>query len=196
MAKTEEERLKAYLKKHEVITTKEAGRLGIGRNTLSLFVKSGKLKRLERGVYATSVDILFDPLGSFVPAVIKVPEGVVCLISALKLYELTDEMAEEKWIAIPHAKKVKPFSNVRFIRLRGLNYKLGMTVKKYKNYEIRIYNREKTIIDCFKYLPRELALKALREYLKQKDQNIDKLISYGRKLKSDISDTITTLVTI
>ncbi len=190
-----QQKLAHFLKENEIITTEQAEKMGIGRNELSLEVKKKSLFRLERGVYAKTPDILFEPIGAFVPALLKMDYGVICLISALRLYELTDEMGEEKWIAIPNEKVIKPFSNIKIIRLRGINYSMGISMIQYKKYKLKIYDPEKTIIDTFKYLPQDTAIKALREYLKRKDKKIEKLIQYGRKLRYDITNIITALVT-
>ena len=49
--------------------------------------------------------------------------------------------------------------------------------------KVRIYNREKTIADCFKFRKRigeDVALEALKEYLNQPQIDIHRLLEYAK----------------
>ena len=48
----------------------------------------------------------------------NIPQGVVCLISVLVLYELTDEMPTEHWIAIPPSTTAPKRKHTRIVRMR------------------------------------------------------------------------------
>src|SRR5436853_7871448 len=82
-------------------TSEDAKKLGVSAASLAYYVKIGELERLARGVYkgahAPSIDNF--QWEDLITAVQQTRNGVVCLISALALYELTDEIPRQHWIA-------------------------------------------------------------------------------------------------
>ena len=56
---------------------------------------------------------------------------------------------------------------------------------------MRIYDKEKSVVDAFKYLTVDVAHKALRGYLRMKDKDIDKLTRYARQMKKPLDEIIT-----
>ena len=49
------------------------------------------------------------------------------------------------------------------------------------------------MVDAFKYTTEEVALKALKAYLKRKDKNVQKLSGYARRLRKPLDEIITIL---
>ena len=90
----------------------------------------------------------------------SIPEGVVCLISALGIYELGDQIPREYWIAVPHSSRAPRRERSRIVRMR--NTTLGRTSIKLGDVKVQIFDRERTIIDSFRYLDKEIAIKALK----------------------------------
>ncbi len=86
-------------------TSKEARMLGwFHAAVLSHYVKAGKLKRIRRGVYQA---INYQNPEAFrwtdlIEAVHSINGGVVCLISALAVYDLTEDIPRQHWIGIRH----------------------------------------------------------------------------------------------
>ena len=72
---------------------------GIHRNTLYAMLEQGVVERLCRGLYRLSAA---GPLGSpdLVTVAKKVPDGVICLISALAYHELTTQIPHEIHVAV------------------------------------------------------------------------------------------------
>ena len=165
---------------------------------LSYYIKQGLIERIGRGVYrnpAIELNIDFKWEDLFI-TVKSVPKGIVCLISALDIYDMTDEIPREHWIAIPHATTAPKRSKTRFIRTRDM--KLGKTEIKIGNEKIPIFNPERTIVDSFRYLDIEVAIKALKAGLKGssgKKLNLRKLQSYARKRKVNLTPYILTATT-
>jgi hypothetical protein len=93
----------------------------------------------------------------------------------------------EFWIAVPHATTSPSRENARIIRMRNISF--GQTTIKIGSRKIKIFDRERTIIDAFRYLDKEIALKALKAYLKsskEKKPAIDKLLRYAKRLRVDL----------
>jgi predicted transcriptional regulator of viral defense system len=170
-------------------TTKEAKQCGVTAETVAYYVKAGEIERLGRGLYRginapTMQNFQWEDL---VTAVRSVENGTICLTSALALYELTEEIPRQHWIAISHGTSHHASSMVKIIRMR--NHTLGKTVIDIDGAVVSIFDRERTILDSFRYLSKETALKALRTVLEQpreKTIDIKKLRSYAKKMKINI----------
>ena len=171
---------------------------GIPSRMLAYFCRKGMIERISRGLYRvmdaySGVDIDFEEL---VLTVAGIPHGVICLISALCYYNLTDQIMREYWIAIPNADKSPKRPHTRIVRMR--NIALGQTYVKIGKYKVKIFDRERTIIDAFRYLSHEVAIKALQSYLKpSSDQKPDllKLAKYAKSLRINITPYIMALTT-
>jgi predicted transcriptional regulator of viral defense system len=177
-------------------TSKEARDIGVHPAVLGYYIKTGRLKRIRRGVYqrANYKNPHAFRWGDLVEAVYSVKQGVVCLISALAIYDLTEEIPRQHWIAIPHGTSVKTSRKQKIVRYR--NMKLGKTEIKLEGTSIPIFDQERTIIDAFRLLGRETAIKALRAGIAKGGKNrIDlvKLQEYAKKLRFNIAPYLMSL---
>ena len=177
-------------------TAREARELGVHPAILSYYVKTGRIKRVSRGIYQGNQyqnpsAFRFEDL---IEAVYSVKGGVVCLISALAVYELTEEIPRQHWIAIRHDTSVKTKRGVKILRYRNIT--LGKTEITLEGVKIPIFDRERTIIDSFRLLSRETAIKALRAAIAKGGKNrIDlvKLQEYAKKLRFNIAPYLMSL---
>jgi predicted transcriptional regulator of viral defense system len=171
-------------------TASEARAIGVSSAVLSHYVKAGQLKRIRRGVYQ---GVNYQNSDSFrwsdlVEAVYSVPGGVVCLISALAIYELTEEIPRQHWIGIRHGTSARSSPQIKIFRFRNLE--LGKTEIELEGVLISIFDRERTIMDAFRLLSREIAIKALRMALAKGGKNrldLVKLEVYAKKLRFNIT---------
>ena len=180
-------------------TADEAKKFGVFPAHLAYYIKKGQIKRLGRGIYQ-GIDFQY-PLNYFqwedlIEAVNSVPGGVVCLISALSIYDITEQIARQHWIAVPHSTSIKARRLTRIVRFR--NMELGKTTIDLGGIQIPIFDRERTIIDSFRLLSRENAIKALKMALaKMGKERIDlkKLQEYAKKLRYNILPYLMTATT-
>lgn len=179
-------------------TSQEARDRGVHPAVLSYYVKTGRLKRIRRGLYQR-IDyqnpsaFLWEDL---VEAVYSVKGGVVCLISALAVYNLTEEIPRQHWIAIRHGTSFKPIRGLKIVRYRDME--LGKTEIELEGATIPIFDRERTIVDAFRVLSREIAIKALKAAIAQGGKNrIDlvKFQEYAKKLQCNITPYLMSLTT-
>jgi predicted transcriptional regulator of viral defense system len=181
-----------------VFTAAEARAAGIPSRMLSHFCKKGAIERVSRGVYRgtrSNAEIEFEWEDLALTAM-SIPTGVICLISALCYYGLTDQIMREFWIAIPHASKSPQRPKTRIIRMR--NIELGQTEIQMGASRLKIFDKERTVIDSFRYLSQEVAIKALQAYLRQRGidkPNLDKLMKYAKSLRVNIHPFIMALTT-
>lgn len=180
-----------------LFTAAEAEKQGIPRHALAYLVKIGTLERIYPGTYRFSqyepkVDFQWENL-ALVAA--SIPDGVICLISALCYYDLTDQVMREVWIAVPHASHPPKRPNTRIIRMR--NVKLGKTKIELGEHNVHIFDRERCVVDAFRYLSKEIAIKAIQRYFQGTKHKPDpkKLGSYAKALRVNITPYILSYTT-
>ncbi len=102
--------------------------------------------------------------------VARVPQAVVCLFTALRVYGIGTQAPREVWIAIDRkARKPRleglPVRVVRFSRPM-LSYAVQML--EIQGISVRITSPARTVVDCFRYRNKfglDVALEALRDAL-------------------------------
>ena len=167
--------------------------MGVNKMMLSRMVKEESIHRTATRIYSVAIDWLTDPIGKYAAACTLYPDAVVCGVSALTYYDLTDEEERRTWLAFPQSHRVVN-RGYRIIYPQGPSYSLGIVRYQIKNREVRMYDLEKTIVDTFKFLPIDVAHKALKGYIKRKDKNIKKLCDYARQLRKHLDDEVTLLL--
>ena len=162
----------------------DALRAGIHRNTLRAMLEADTIERVTRGLYRLQDG---PPLGSpdLVTVAEKVPSGVICLISALAHHEMTTQIPHEIYLAI--SRNSEPprldYPPLRVFRFSGESFSAGIKRERVDGVDVRIYEREKTLADCFKYrnkLGMDTVLEALRFYKEQRRIKVDALLHYGK----------------
>lgn len=162
-----------------VLRARDAEARGLARRELARLVQSGELERIGRGLYVPAKARITEH-HSLVEAAARVPHGVVCLLSALRFHGIGTQNPHEVWLAID-VKAWKPVAHsppLRIVRFSGIALTYGVEVHKLEGVEVRITSREKTVADCFKYRNKiglDVALEALREYLRSRKRSIDQL---------------------
>jgi predicted transcriptional regulator of viral defense system len=166
-----------------VIRTAQAIRAGIHPRSLYALRDVGFLERLERGLYRLAeLPEMGQP--DLVTVALKVPSGVVCLISALAFHELTTQIPHEVSIALPrHTEPPRlRFPPIRVYWFAAKAIEAGVETHKLDGVSVRIFGAEKTLADCFKYRNKiglETAVEALRFYRERKRLNVDALMRYA-----------------
>lgn len=178
-------------------TVEQAANISVPRHAIAYLVKKGTLERIYPGAYRFAeyepeVDFQWENLGLVAASI---PDGVICLISALCYYELTDQVMREIWIAVPHESYAPKRPNTKIIRMRNIS--LGKTEIILGEYKVKIFDRERCIVDAFRYLSKEIAIKALQRYFKNTTTRVDlkKLGAYAKKLRVDINPYILSYTT-
>ena len=186
-----------YLKKHGgYALMKELKAASFQTRDIARLLKEGTIIKVKPGLYRlANVGEMVLPLpkmkgaGSTISQEIidvckALPGGVICLASALAFYDLTTFNPSEIYVAIPNAAKVPKidFPPLRVFYFRERFYKPGIEKIEVPNCTIRIYNKEKTICDMFRYRNKygdDLALEGLKNYLSRKEANVNKLRKYA-----------------
>ena len=161
----------------------QAVRAGIHRDTLRVMVEQGELEKISRGIYR----LVETPLPSHPDLAIvmaKVPDGVICLISALAFHELTTQIPHEVYLAIDRNSEPPriDYPPVRTFRFSGSAFSEGIENHKIGPVTLRVYSREKTLADCFKFRNKiglDTCLEALRAYRQQRRFDSDTVLRFA-----------------
>jgi predicted transcriptional regulator of viral defense system len=167
-----------------ILRTSQAKKLGIDPKTIYEMVDVGILVKESRGVFRlANLPPLSNP--DFILVALRVPQSVICLISALAFHNLTSQLPYKVFIAIPQGVK-RPRINyppIEVIKPIKEIYHAGINNHSIDGVDVRIYNKEKTISDCFKYRNKiglDIAIEALKDYLRQPDSDLEKLFTYAK----------------
>ncbi len=163
--------------------TRDAEAAGLPRARLYRLVRAGQVTQLGRGLFsAGTIDL--DGRETLAEAAVAVPNGVVCLLSALAFHGLTTQQPRDVWMAIAE-KAWKPVASgvpLRIVRFSGPALTEGVETHRIGSAELRVYSPAKTLADCFKYRNKiglDLALEALRDYTRQRKGTLDELMRYA-----------------
>jgi predicted transcriptional regulator of viral defense system len=162
----------------------EALQAGIHRRTLYQLRDAGVVERLSRGLYRL---VQAPPFGNpdLATVALRVPKGVVCLISALAFHEITTQIPHEVSIAVPRNNEPPriDYPPVHVFRFALASYIAGVETREVDGVTLRVYGREKTLADCFKYrntIGLDTCLEALRIYREQRRINVKALIEFAK----------------
>ena len=148
---------------------------------------SGFLERVRHGYYRLA-DIREISEAQLISTLI--PKGIVCVESALFHYGYSD-FTPRKWsIAVPRSmsrtKLVVDELSLQAYYMPPELYELGKTTDDFDGVTLPVYDRERTICDCFKYrsrLDNEVFSKALNAYANDTNKNLQNLSAYAKKLR-------------
>ncbi|HEX2867060.1 MAG TPA: hypothetical protein VHO03_08450 [Ignavibacteriales bacterium] len=167
-------------------TMKELKSAGFHTRNIAGLVEDRIIDKIKPGLYRISDYSFFEDINvSYLTVCRAEPKGVICLISALDCHNLTTFNPSEIYYAIPITAKPKTISYppVKTYYFTKRFYEPGIEIIKTKFGDLRIYNKEKTICDMFRFrnkLGEDLAIEALQTYLRSKGSNIGKLVIYAK----------------
>lgn len=156
----------------------------IPRATLSRLVESGRLTQVSRGLYALPGQSKSEQ-HQLAEVAIRSPQGVFCLLTALRFHQLTTQAPHEIWLAIPnkaHPPKLD-YPPLRIVRFSGPAQAEGVEEHTVDGVTVRVYSVGKTVADCFKYRNKiglDVALEALRECRREKRATNYELWRYAK----------------
>lgn len=171
-------------KKLGVLRARDAESHGISRAVLARLVTAGELSRTARGTYVLP-DADISEHHSLVLAATLVPNGVVCLLSALRFHELGTQAPYEVWLAIDNKAWTPRVESpaLRIVRFSGSSLSEGIEEHVIEKVRVRIYGPAKTVVDCFRFrnkLGLDVALEALREFLRAHPRRRAELFKFAK----------------
>lgn len=160
---------------------------GINRYEVATFCKEGIIERIRKGFYqlpqsnTLSEEQLIREL---------LPQGIICVESALFHYGYSDFAPREWSVAVPRTatrviKNIAEFPvKAYYIQKNFLH--VGNQIDDFNGVMLQVYDRERTICDCFKYrtkLDNEIFNKAVNAYAADENKNLKRLSEYAKEMK-------------
>jgi predicted transcriptional regulator of viral defense system len=176
---TRTDRLAKLIRGVGVLRPRDLDAHGVPRSYLHALEGQGLVSRAGRGLYVTAKAATSEH-HTVAEAAKAVPNGVVCLLTALRMHGLTTQAPFEVWVAIDR-KAWKPkieYPPLRIVRFSGPALTDGVQVRNVEGVPVRLYGPAKTVADCFKYRNKiglDVALEALRDCLRQRRATVDEL---------------------
>jgi predicted transcriptional regulator of viral defense system len=152
---------------------------GLTRDQLPALVRSGKVERIARGLYRLA-DAEPTEHYSLAMACARVPNSIVCLLSALRVHGIGTQAPAEVWLAIPHkARKPRlPELKLRIVHFSGPAWTFGVQDTAFEGVPARMTSPARTVADCFRFerlVGAEAAMEALQDALRQRRVTIAEL---------------------
>ena len=166
------------------VTSREIATAGIHRQVLSRLVEAGEIERVVRGVYRLPAQSVTEHHG-LVLANASVPQGTICLISALQFHGIGTQLPSEVWMAIDRRARrpALQYPPLRVLRFSGAALTEGVELHRIEGQSVRVYGVAKTLADCFKYRNKiglDVAMEALRESWRARRFTADEVDHYAR----------------
>lgn len=178
------EPLAVFYKHKGQLRLSEALKLGINRYQFYKLRDEGLIQPISRGVYRLSElppvehpDLLI--------AATNFPKAVLCLISALAWHELTTQIPHQLDLAVERNARPPRMDNppVQGHRFSGQRFTAGVETHSIADgIKLKVYSREKTLVDCFAYrhqLGMDIVLEALKLYRGCHKPDYKKLLEYA-----------------
>ena len=178
-----------FAENKKFITTSELKDLGYSYYKIGKLEEQGILSRVNRSTYE-NLTYTGDE-NDFFSAEAFVPNGVICLMSAARYYELTNFLPDAVDVAIERKKKVNTlpeWPEIRIFYFDASRMDLGVTEVRDGDNCFHIFDIEKTVVDIIYYRNKigiEETAEVLRNYLKRRDRQIDRLYAYAKRLRCE-----------
>lgn len=178
------QKIMQYIGEHGMVRPRDIEAIGLPREYLVRLHRQGKLNRSSRGIY-TLPDANVTERHSYAEVTKRVPEAVICLLSALAFHEITTQSPPAIWVAL-HKGARKPAltsPSLRIVRLSGPSLTEGAENHQVEGVLVRVYSAAKTVADCFKFRNKiglDVAIEALKDCLCQKKANVHEIYRYAK----------------
>ena len=182
-ATTLEQSVLALAGQRPLLRARDLAAHGLPTMALSRLVAAGQLERVARGIYSLPGRPLSEHR-SLAEVALRVPQGIVCLLSALRVHGIGKQAPFEVWLAIPRNSPTPRLDQptLRAIRMSGSALSEGVEPIQIDGVSVPVFNAAKTIADCFKFRNKiglDVALEALREGWNQRKVTADALWHYA-----------------
>lgn len=181
---THEATARKLLARLSPIRSRDLVAAGLTRSHISRMVAQGTIQRIARGLYTLPKRQL-PAEAELITVAARAPRALFCLLTALRLHELTTQAPSEVWIAIgnkEHAPRLQ-HPPLRVVRFSEKSLRAGIEIRRLHGVDVRVTNVAKTVADCFKFRNKiglDVALEALREARTRRRFSQDELWHYAR----------------
>jgi predicted transcriptional regulator of viral defense system len=158
--------------------------IGAPRISLTRLTAAGLLDRVGRGLYRLPSQPASENEGLAAIAT-KVPQAVLCLLTALQFHELTTQLPRQVWIAMPRGSHAPRLAHppIKMVQMTQNAYSSGIEEHLRDGVKLRVYSAAKTVVDCFKHRNKiglDVALEALKDLRTRRLATADELWRHAK----------------
>jgi predicted transcriptional regulator of viral defense system len=181
----------------ETFRYSEARRLGVSDRRLRRLLEEGQVELVSRGLYRRAdADPVVDR--DLIEVAHRVPDGTLCLVSALARHGLTDQIPPAIDIAVPRGRRAPRLAApVAWHHFARETFSIGREpLPVGPSEQIGIYSAERCIIDAFRLRHREgseIAVEALRAWLRRRGSRPATLMAMAKHFPQAAAPLRTTL---
>lgn len=163
--------------------------LGLNRYQFYKLRDEGVIKPVSRGLYRLA-DMPPARHPDLVAVASRFPKAVLCLVSALAWHDLTTQIPRAYDLAVERNARLpnQEYPPVRGYRFSGKRFTSGIEHHEVDGIDLRVYNREKTLADCFAYrnsVGMDVVLEAVKLYQQRHRPDYPKILEYARICRVD-----------
>ncbi|MBK8058780.1 MAG: transcriptional regulator [Gemmatimonadetes bacterium] len=153
--------------------------LGVTYYQLRQMVTDGQVEAVGHGLYRLAEPDLTE-METIAMVASAIPQGIVCLLSALRVHDIGTQSPWQVWMAIDR-KARKPTrlpSSVRIVRFSGVMLTYGVDTMSMLGAPVRITSPARTVVDCFRYRNKvglDVAMEALREAVRTRKAAVSEI---------------------
>src|SRR5487761_68243 len=182
--KTTLEKTMQYVRQNRIVRPRDIESIGIPREYLLRLHRKGKLLRSGRGIY-TLPDAAITERHTYAEVAKRMPEAVLCLLSALAFHQITTQNPASIWIALRKGarKPAVTSPSLKVVRLTGPSLVEGVEKHQVEGITVRVYSPAKTVADCFKFRNKiglDIAIEALKDSIRQKKATVSDIYRYAK----------------
>lgn len=176
---TQAQQVLRLARRRKLLRARDVVHEGLPTIVLTRLVQAGKLVRVARGLYGPP-GAETNEHRSLAEVSARVPKGVVCLLSALRVHGIGTQAPFEVWLAIPQ-RMVTPRldqPSLRVVRMSDKALADGVIKITVDGVKVSVFNAAKTVADCFKFRNKiglDVALEALRDGWAERKFTMDDL---------------------
>ncbi len=166
-------------------TTAQLTAAGFSASMLTRMVHDGRIQRVARGVY-TLPNAPFDPHMALVEACARVPQGVVCLLSALAFHGIGTQQPRKVWLGLPRGYRPPKDMPLHTISLADWALREAVETLRLQSGVARITSPPRTVVECIKHRRKvglDTCQEALREVLARKLTTPAELDALGERFR-------------
>ncbi len=179
------ERVLEYAKEKKIFRASDIeSQVKGSRVYLQRLLAEGQLTKAGYGIYRLAENN-FSEMQDILEVAVKVPKGVLCLLSALRFHDLTTQNPFEVWLAIENKQRIPKVETVpvRVFRFAPNVYQAGIETHHIEGVEVKVYSAAKTVADCFRYQSTvgfDVAIEALRDVWEKRQATMDELYHFAK----------------
>lgn len=178
---------KKQVHSNTLVRAADLKKMGYTRFQIPSLLRRGKIVRISRGLYKWG-DVSVTAHYSISSVGKLITNGIVCLLSALRYYNLGTQSPESVWVAVPSNYKTPRLSSISItvVHFSDLFRKIGVQNVIIDGVSVKITTPARTVVDCFRFRNKigvNVAIEALEDAVRRKMFTSDEIVTIAQQCR-------------